>query len=133
MLNVAVVGYNLWGDKSVQYPRAVATGMMLRPMPALSASFDAVWALDNDKSTKTGRYGGGIEYFLTAKNGLTGYPLRLGAVHDVADGSTAITAGLGFANMKMGFDIAARKEVANGDELLITAAIRVYGPRQPRR
>jgi hypothetical protein len=128
-MNLAVVGYNLWGAESVQYPRAIAAGTMLRPVAALSASFDAVWNLDTADGEKTGRYGGGLEYFLTAAHGSQGYPIRAGAVHDVADGTTAVTGGVGFATMKMGIDVGARKEVSGGDELLITAAIRVYGPR----
>jgi hypothetical protein len=132
-MNVAVVGYNLWGADSVQYPRAVAAGAMLRPISQLAASFDAVWNLDAPDGESTGRYGGGLEYFLLTKGGMQGYPIRAGAVHDVSDSSTHVTAGLGFANMKMGFDIAGRREIGGEEELLITGAIRVYGPRQPRR
>jgi hypothetical protein len=130
MLNVAGVGYNLWGKKSAQFPRAAAAGVMLRPIGKLSASFDAVWNLDHADGTKTGRYGGGLEYFATSGKATVGYPIRVGALHDVADGGTHLTAGLGFATMKMGIDLAARKEVSGGDELAITAAIRIYGPRQ---
>jgi hypothetical protein len=129
-LNLAVVGYNLWGAESEQFPRAVAAGSLLRPIPALSISFDAVWNLDTADGESTGRYGGGLEYFITSASRTQGYPLRAGAVHDVFDGTTHVTGGVGFATMKMGIDVAARKAVAGGDELLITAAIRVYGPRQ---
>jgi hypothetical protein len=104
---------------------------MLHPLPALGASFDAVWNLEHPSGESTGRYGGGLEYFLTGQHGTTGYPIRIGVVHDVADGGTHLTAGLGLTTMKMGIDVSARKEVAGGDELLITAALRVYGPRQP--
>jgi hypothetical protein len=105
---------------------------MLRPITALAVSFDAVWNLDHADGTSTGRYGGGLEYFLSSTHNTVGYPIRLGAVHDVADGTTDLTAGLGFATMKMGIDVAARKQVSGaGDDLLITAAIRIYGPRHP--
>ena len=85
-LNVAGVGYNLWGEDSVQFPRAAAAGLSLRPLPQLTATVDAVWTLDNDADTKTGRYGGGLEYFATGKNGQLGYPLRAGVVHDNEEG-----------------------------------------------
>jgi hypothetical protein len=129
--NIGAVGYNLWGAESAQFPRAVGAGVLLRPMPQLAASFDAVWNLDAEDGT--GRYGGGLEYFATAARGMYGYPLRLGALHDVGLGGTHLTAGIGLASLKMGIDLAARRQVAGGDELLITAAIRVYGPRVPSR
>jgi hypothetical protein len=128
-LNVAAVGYNLYGASSPQFPRGAAGGAMLRPLPSLSLSFDAVWNLDHTTGS-TGRYGGGVEYFLTGSHGAAGYPLRIGMLHDVATGKTELTGGLGFTTMKMGIDVAARKEIAgSGDDLLITAAIRIYGPR----
>jgi hypothetical protein len=131
--NLAVVGYNLWGAESAQFPRGVGAGFLIRPTPALAASFDAVWNLDVPEDESTGRYGGGLEYFLTGKNGMVGYPLRAGAVHDVGQEATHLTAGVGFASMKMGIDVAARRQVAGGgDELLVTAAIRLFGPRQPQ-
>jgi hypothetical protein len=129
--NLGVVGYNLFGAESAQFPRAVGTGIQLRPLEALSASFDAVWTLERPEDQKTGRYGGGLEYFLSTRNGQVGYPIRLGALHDVADDTTHLSAGLGFATMKMGFDVSARREVAGGDELLVIAALRIFGPRQP--
>jgi hypothetical protein len=127
--NLAVVGYNLWGAESAQFPRGVAAGLLLRPTPALSASFDAVWNLDALEDASTGRYGGGLEYFLSSNNGMVGYPLRVGGLHDVGQDASHLTAGVGFASMKMGIDVAARRQVSNGDELLVIAAIRLYGPR----
>jgi hypothetical protein len=118
ILNVAGVGYNLFGEKSLEFPRAAAAGILVRPGTGVSLGFDALWNLDRDG--KTGRYGGGGEYFVSTQGGRVGYPLRLGGVHDV---------GAGIATMKIGFDIGARKQVADGDELLITASLRVFGPR----
>jgi hypothetical protein len=136
MINLGLVGYNLWGAESAQFPRGVGAGALLRPAAPVSISFDAVWNLDRAEGEKTGRYGGGVEYFFTAKRGQQGYPVRLGALHDVVDGpdgGTHITGGLGFATMKFGLDVAARKQVSGGEELLILAAIRLYGPRQPQQ
>lgn len=134
--NVALVGYNLWGADSEQFPRAIGTGALVRPTTPLSFSFDAVWDLDRPEGASTGRYGGGMEYFFTGKRGQQGYPVRIGAIHDVVEGDshgTHLTAGLGFANLKFGFDVAARRQVSGGEELLVTAAIRLYGPRQPQQ
>ncbi len=126
IVNIAAVGYNLAGTKSAEFPRAAAAGVQLKPGPALSVGFDALWNLDTDG--KTGRYGGGGEYFVSTQGGKVGYPLRMGAVHDVTTG-TFVTGGLGIATLKLGFDIGARKQVADGDELLVTASLRVFGPR----
>jgi len=128
--NLAAVGYNLYGARSPQFPRAAGGGAMLRPIQSLAISFDAVWNLDHASGTSTGRYGGGVEYFLTGSRGAAGYPLRIGMLHDVASGKTELTGGLGFTTMKMGIDVAARKEIAGpADDLLIIGSVRIYGPR----
>ena len=125
-INVAGVGYNLVGTKSPEFPRAAAAGVYLKPAAQVALGFDALWNLDTDG--KTGRYGGGGEYFVSGSGGKVGYPIRLGAVHDIATG-TYITGGIGLATMKLAVDIGARKQVRDGDELLITASLRVFGPR----
>lgn len=125
-LNLAVVGYNIKGSTSTEFPRSVGAGATLRPTPALAATFDALWDLETDGAT--GRYGGGLEYFVSTQQGKVGYPLRAGALHDVATG-TFISGGLGLATVKMGLDIGVRKQVADGDELQISASLRVFGPR----
>lgn len=127
VLNVGAVGYNLFGTESLEFPRAAAGGILLRPGTGISLGFDALWNLDTEG--KTGRYGGGGEYFISTQGGKVGYPLRIGGVHDVATG-TYVTGGAGIATMKLGFDIGARKQVSDGgDELLVTASLRVFGPR----
>jgi len=128
IVNVAAVGYNLWGKRSPQYPRAASGGVLLRPWGPLAVNFDAVWNLDAEGST--GRYGGGLEYFLTGGSGQVGYPLRAGVVHDVAGSNTYLSAGLGLATMKLGLDVGARRQVRGGDELQLIASLRVFGPRQ---
>jgi hypothetical protein len=125
-LNLAVVGYNIKGSTSTEFPRAMGAGATLRPSPALAVTFDGLWDLDTDGAT--GRYGGGLEYFVSTQQGKVGYPLRAGALHDVARG-TFISGGLGFATPKMGLDVGVQKQVADGDELQISASLRVFGPR----
>lgn len=126
VVNLGVVGYNLLGTRSLEFPRAAAAGVLLRPGQGLSVGFDALWNLDREG--KTGRYGGGAEYFLSPGDGKVGYPLRAGVVHDVAEG-TYVSGGVGISTLKLGFDVAARKQVADGEALLVTASLRVFGPR----
>ena len=62
-------------------------------LPQLVAAFDARWNLDTDGDT--GRYGGGLEYFVTTAGGQSGYPLRAGAgivVGSIAFGISAFAA-----------------------------------------
>jgi hypothetical protein len=128
MINVGVVGYNLWGAESTQYPRSIGGGAAIRPAAPLSISFDGLWNLDTDDST--GRYGGGLEWFFSGSSGQAGYPVRAGAVHDVGVDATYATAGIGLTTMKVGFDVGGRMQVAGeGDEKLIIASLRVFGPR----
>ena len=125
-LNLAVVGYNLLGTSSVEFPRSVGAGATLRPSAELAATFDALWNLD--ATGNTGRYGGGLEYFVSTQQGRVGYPLRAGALHDVTTG-TFVSGGFGVATLKLGFDVGLRKQLTDGDELQVSASLRMYGPR----
>ena len=127
--NVALVGYNVLAEDSAQYPLGIGTGISARLVNALSMNADAVWNLDAPKGDSTGRYGGGFEYFLQAHNRKQGYPLRVGMVYDNGLDGTYLTAGLGFLSMKMGLDVGLRKQVSGGDELMILASLRIFGPR----
>ena len=130
MINVAVVGYNILGTNSEQYPRALAAGASARPFQSMSLSFDAAWNLDAPEGQSTGRYGGGAEYFLTSGDQQTGYPLRAGAIYDAQLTGTYVTGGIGVVTQKLGFDVGMRKQVDGGDELMVTASLRFFGPRQ---
>lgn len=127
--NIALVGYNLFGADSVNYPLGIGTGVSTRPIPALALNLDAVWNLDLPEGTSTGRYGGGLEYFLQGQNRQNGYPLRAGAVYDATLEATYLTAGLGFLSQSLGLDVGLRKQVSGGDELMIQASLRIFGPR----
>lgn len=124
---VAAVGHNLVNGGAIQYPRAVAGGLTARPMPSLALHADAIWDLEREGST--GRYGGGIEYFITTADRQAGYPLRGGVVHDVALDATYLTAGLGIMSSGVAFDVGGRKQLS-GDEFTILASLRIFGPRQ---
>jgi hypothetical protein len=127
MVNLGVSAQNLWGtNDSPQFPRALGGGFYARPVPSLALSFDTRWKLDGDE--RGARYGGGAELFLAGAR--SGYPLRIGALRDNSLGSTYLSAGLGFATMSWGIDIAGRREVKGCDETLLLASMRFWGPRQ---
>ena len=125
--NLGLVGYNLWGTQSSEFPRAIGAGFLSRPFTGFAVSFDALWNLDTSGST--GRYGGGLEYFIRTSSGQFGVPLRIGGVHDDVDGGNYLSGGLGFATMTMAFDVGARKEFNNSNQLLVIASLRFFGPR----
>ena len=126
LINLGVTGYNLWGTESSQFPRAVGGGVLARPIPSLSLSFDSRWRIQGNETGA--RYGGGIEWF--ARGGQQGYPIRLGALRDNSTKGTYLSAGLGLASYKWGVDLGARRQVQNGKELLVMASMRFYGPRE---
>lgn len=127
IVSVGVTGYNLWGDPSVQFPRAAGGGLMARPSTMFAMSFDARWKLDGDK--RGARYGGGAELFLRTASGQTGIPVRLGALHDNGLGTTYLAAGAGLTTMKLGVDIGARRAISGSNELTLIASMRFFGPR----
>ena len=122
-INLGLSGQNLLStDKSDWFPRAFGGGVLARPIPTLALSFDSRWKVNGGA-----RYGGGAELFI--RGGDMGYPVRVGTVHDNGLGATYVTGGIGIANIKWGIDLAARREVKGGDETLILASMRFYGPR----
>jgi hypothetical protein len=128
MVNVGVSAQNLWATtESSQFPRAVGGGIYAHPIAPLALSFDARWRLDgNDRSA---RYGGGGEFFFGNNGGQSGFPIRFGALHDNGLGATYLSAGLGYAAINWGIDVAGRREVKGGDENMIIASMRFFGPR----
>jgi hypothetical protein len=124
---IAAVGHNLVNGGAIQYPRAVAGGITARLVPTLAIHADGIWDVEREGST--GRYGGGVEYFLTSGDRQTGYPLRAGVVHDVALDATYLTAGVGIMTSGVAFDVGGRKQL-DSDEFTIVAGLRIFGPRQ---
>jgi hypothetical protein len=57
LVTLGAAGYNLYGKESVNFPRGVGGGAVVRPMSKLTLSFDGLWNLDDEQSA--GRYGGG--------------------------------------------------------------------------
>ena len=53
------------------------------------------------------------------------------AEHDNGTRASYLSAGLGVATMSWGLDVAGRRQVKGGDETLIIASMRVFGPRLP--
>jgi hypothetical protein len=129
IVNLGIAGYNLWGAEADQFPRAVGGGLTLRPVPQLRASFDLLFKTDLPDDVKSGRIGGGIEYFLQPSSQETGFPIRIGGLHDRATDRTFGSVGLGIATPKLGIDVAARRALRGEDETLIIASMRFYGAR----
>jgi hypothetical protein len=130
LVNVGVTGYNLWSTtESPEFTRAVGGGVLVHPLPLLALSFDARWKLDGDQ--RGARYGGGAELFLRSGNGQTGYPVRAGALHDNSLGTTYLSGGLGYTTIKFGIDIGARLAISRGNDTVVIASLRLFGPRQP--
>lgn len=127
LVNLGIAGYNLWGDDSPEFPRAVGGGLLARPVASLAISFDARWKLEGDD--RSARYGGGAELFLTPSNGQSGFPIRAGALRDSGLDATYLSAGLGYATMRLAVDVAARYAISGPDDTLFIASLRFYGPR----
>ncbi len=129
MINLGVSGQNLARTAdSAQFPRAVGGGIHARPLPILAIGFDARWRLEG--AQQAARYGGGAELFLRGGGGSIGFPIRLGALHDNnLDGITYLSAGLGVTALKWGIDLTGRRMVKGGDETLVLASLRFWGPR----
>ena len=128
MINIGIAAQNLYAsEKSTQFPRAFGGGVFARPIPTVAISFDMRWKLDGNANSA--RYGGGLEWFLKTRS--NGFPLRFGAVHDNNIDATFVSGGIGLATLKWGLDIGARHQIKNGDENLVIASMRFFGPRLP--
>ncbi len=126
LINVGFSAQNLYAsDKSPQFPRAMGGGVHARPIPSLALSFDMRWKLEGDNTSA--RYGGGAEWFIRSKQ--NGYPIRVGALRDNGLDATFVSGGIGFATLRWGVDVGARRQVKNGDETLVLASMRFFGPR----
>jgi hypothetical protein len=127
-INLGASAQNLWATTaSPQFPRAAGGGVYARPSAMLALSFDMRWKLDGPD--RSARYGGGAELFLAGDGGQSGYPIRVGALHDNGLGATYASAGLGYTSASWGLDVAGRRQVKGGDETMLIASMRVFGPR----
>lgn len=123
--NVAAVGYNLIGHDEDQFPMGVGTGLAFFATPTFMLAADARWNLETDD----GRWGAGIEYFLTTSGGQQGFPLRGGYVYDELNGASYVTAGLGYITPRIAVDVGGRKQVSKeGDETLVQFGLRLFLP-----
>lgn len=125
LINLGVSAQNLVStEESDQFPRAIGGGILARPIPTFALGFDSRWKTEAGGGA---RFGGGAEYFLRIRD--MGIPLRAGALHDTGLESTYLTAGIGVITMRFALDVGARREVRGGDETLILASMRLFGPR----
>lgn len=133
IINIAFVGYNLIGDDDdddpatpARFPIALGGGVALFPVPNLMVAADARWDLSDD----SGRYGGGVEYFIGAAGGQQGFPLRAGYVYDDRDGASYVTGGAGYITPRVALDFGTRWQVDGGDERLVQVGLRLFLPTQ---
>jgi hypothetical protein len=124
MLTMALVGYNLIGADEDRYARAIGGGLAFNAFSRLLLSADARYDLERE----AGRYGGGLEYLFPGADGQQGIPVRAGYVYDAGTKGSYVTAGLGFITPRVGLDLAARKQVAEGDELMMQLSLRLFLP-----
>ncbi len=127
IVNLGVSVQNLWAsEESPQFPRAVGGGFHARPLQMLALGFDMRWKLDGED--RSARYGGGAELFLRSGRPI-GFPIRVGGLRDNGADATYLSGGVGLAAARWGLDVAARREVAGGDETMVMASMRFFGPR----
>jgi hypothetical protein len=128
-IRVAAVGHNLLATDSAQYPRSLAAGLALQPLPALVLGVDGAWALEGvEEGDSNGRYGAGAEYFLQGGgSGHMGFPLRAGFVRDVGRDASYLTGGLGLVSAQFGIDLSVRKQLGDGDEIMWQAGLKIFG------
>jgi hypothetical protein len=122
-INLGIAGYNLIGADDGPFARAMGGGLAWNVAQSLLVAADARYNFGND----TTRVGGGLEYFFSSGDG-QGLPIRLGYVYDSDGKVSAITGGLGFVSPRIGLDLGMRKAVANGDELMMQASLRLFFP-----
>lgn len=129
-VSFGVAGQNLAAtESSPQFPRAIGGGLLARPLPTLTFSFDSRWRLEGE--SQGARFGGGGELFLRSAGGQNGIPIRLGGLRDTGTDATFVSAGVGYANVRWSLDLTGRRQVAGGDDTLVLASLRFYGPREP--
>jgi hypothetical protein len=126
VISIGGTAYNLIGP-STELPRAFGGGILVRPLPILSLSFDSRWlAYNGDHSA---RYGGGAQLFFNTGTGQMGVPIAAGVLHDNDLGITYLSGGIGVSTMSFGLDVAARFAVDGPNDTEILASIRLWPVR----
>jgi hypothetical protein len=123
-LTAAFVGYNLVGADDGRYGRAIGGGLAFNAMSRLLMSADARY----DFAKEAARYGGGVELMLPGADGHQAIPLRAGYIYDAESKGSFVTGGLGFVTPRVGLDLAARKQVSHGSELMMQLSLRIFLP-----
>jgi hypothetical protein len=123
-LSVAVVGYNLFGGDEQRYARALGGGIAFTAAQKLLIAADVKY----DFEAESTRMGGGAEYLFSGADAQQGLPIRLGYVYDTEGKASYVTGGLGFVTPRVGLDLGARKQVTEGDELMMQFSLRLFLP-----
>ena len=123
-LSLAFVGYNLIGADDDRYARAIGFGAAFNAADRLTFAADGRY----DFGTEGARYGGGAEYLFSGSEAQAGIPIRAGYVYDAKTSGSFVTAGAGFITPRVALDIGARKQVSEGDELMLQLSLRLFLP-----
>ena len=68
------------------------------------------------------------EFFFSSQDRQSGFPLRAGVLRDGGQDVTYFTAGTGYNTLRVGIDIGMRRQISGGDETVIQAGLRLFGP-----
>jgi hypothetical protein len=119
-LQIDVAALNFVDLEDAEVPVTIVTSMAFAVIDTFSLGADVLVDLSTfDKAALT--VGGGIEFLAGAS-----IPLRAGYRGDLARETHAITAGVGYVDAQVGFDIGLRQNVAGDKETRVMAAMRYY-------
>jgi hypothetical protein len=119
-LQIDVAALNFIDLEESEVPVTIATSLAFAVADSFSIGADLLADLSTfDKASLI--VGGGLEFL--AGNAI---PLRAGYRGDLARESHAVTAGIGYIDAQVGFDIGLRQDVAGTDETRVMAAMRYF-------
>ncbi len=124
-LHIAALGYNLLPLNSPLTPTRVGGSISYTINSALTLAFDGLadlttWQNADGSIKPEAQFGGAVEYF-------TGeVPIRAGYIYDTGRDAHFITAGIGWMNQQLGFDIAWRQQVTADYQTWLLASFRYF-------
>jgi hypothetical protein len=122
MVNVGVVGHNLFSPHPGLNPRALTTGISVG-QESFAVGFDATFDFDT-RDELAMIYAVGAEYFVAGAAGI-----RAGYRYDAANGERhSISAGLGYIYRMVGFELAFEQNPKDGKDNRFVGSVVVFIP-----
>lgn len=118
-LQIDVYALNFVDLNSLYVPVVMGTSFAIGASRNMSFGVDVLTDMTSYQDPKV-TVGGGAEYLAR------GVPVRVGYLFDQARKIHAMTAGMGYADPRIGLDISLRQQVSGGDETRIIAAMRYF-------